>query len=135
MWEKPMGMGYDDYGRSGGWMQNQMPRRGMYGYNQQLQSNMCWIRVNGPQGMRDVMVPPSGEAWGMDENRQVFYYKRANEMGQTSIDAYTFEKISLEDIENGQASGKYATREDLEQIKTEVAELKKFANDLGGANL
>lgn len=122
------------YGQPGGWQNDQMQRRGMYGYGQQqMQSNMQWIRVNGAQGAREVSVQPGGEVWIMDESRPVFYFKQANAMGQTITKAFRFEEIGLDDSANMDVS-KFATKEDLQAIHQRLERLDKFANEMGGIN-
>lgn len=124
------------YGQPGGWQNEQMQRRGMYGYGQQpqqMQSNMQWIRVNGAQGAREVSVQPGGEVWIMDESRPVFYFKQANAMGQTITKAFRFEEIGLDDAANMDTS-KFATKEDLQAIHQRLERLDKFANEMGGIN-
>ena len=131
MWENQMN--YGGYGRNA-WQPQQMPQRGMYGYDrQQPQGNMQWIRVNGMQGARDVSVPPGGEAWIMDESRPVFYYKQANQMGQSELKAFRFEEIGLDDAGNVDTS-RFATKEDLQVIHQRLERLDKFAEEIGGMN-
>lgn len=124
------------YGQPVGWQNDQMQRRGMYGYGQQpqqMQSNMQWVRVNGAQGAREVSVQPGGEVWIMDESRPVFYFKQANAMGQTVTKAFRFEEIGLDDSANMDVS-KFATKEDLQAIHQRLERLDKFADEMGGIN-
>ena len=131
MWENnPMPYGYAPQNR--GWAPAQ--RQMGYGYNQPQTGNVGWIRVSGPQAVRDVSVPPGGEAWIMEENRPVFHYKQANDMGQTTTKSFRFEEISMEDTSAGPDMSKFATKEDLNAIHERLNRLDKFANDLGGMN-
>lgn len=134
MWNDQMSMNYGGYGRNT-WQPQPMPQRSMYGYDrQQPQSNMQWIRVNGVQGARDVSVPPGGEAWIMDESRPVFYYKAANQMGQSEIKAFRFEEIGLDDTRANVDTSNFATKEDLAAIHKRLERLDKFADEMGGIN-
>ena len=133
MWnDAQMGMPYGGY----------MPQQRMYaqrqsaygGYGQAQMTapgNMTWIRAHGVQGAREISVPPGGEAWIMDEDRQVFYFKRADEMGQSQIKAFRFEEIPLDGAPD---AARYATREDFDAIAQRIEKLEKFAGELGGVN-
>lgn len=134
MWENQMGMNYGGYGQ-GAWQPGPMQRRSAYGYEQPQQSNMQWIRVKGPQAAHDVSVPPGGEAWIMDENQPVFYYKKANPMGQTETKAFRFEEISLDGAATaGIDMSRFATKDDILAINQRIERLDKFANEMGGIN-
>lgn len=125
------------YGQQPAWRQptQNMPRMGVYNYGTQPPAaNLQWIRVSGPQGARDVSVQPGGEAWIMDENRPVFYYKTSNEMGQSTTKAFRFEEISLDDTGNGLDMSRFVTREEIQIISDKLSRLEKFAADLGGVN-
>lgn len=127
------GNNYNGYNQQPAWAAEQ-PRRGMYGYGQQMQSNMQWVRVNGAQGAREVSVQPGGEVWIMDESRPVFYFKQANAMGQTVTKAFRFEEIGLDDSAAGMDVSRFATKEDLAAINQRLERLDKFANEMGGIN-
>ena len=131
MWDNRMGVNY------GGCVQDpwQRPGRSVYGYDRQPQSNLEWIRVNGAQAVRDVNVAPGGEAWIMDTNQPVFYYKRANQMGQVETKAFRFEEIGLDGSEiAGIDMSRFATKDDLQAIHQRLERLDKFANEMGGIN-
>lgn len=133
---------YPQYGQQPAWRQPaSMPApmpapvpRQNYGYGaaQPTSGNIQWIRVNGPQGARDVSVPPNGEAWIMDESRPVFYLKQANAMGQAVTKAFRFEEISMEDTGSGPDLSGFATKEDIAAIHQRLEKLDRFANELGG---
>lgn len=133
---------YSPYGQPATWrqpapmqMQAAPPmQRTAYGYNQlqTMTGNIQWIRVNGPQGARDVSVPPNGEAWIMDESRPVFYLKQANAIGQAVTKAFRFEEIGMDDTGSGPDLSLFATKEDIAAINRRLEKLDKFANDLGG---
>lgn len=134
MWNDQVGMNYGGYGRNT-WQPQPVPQRNAYGYDRQApMGNMQWIRVNGVQGARDVSIPPGGEAWIMDENRPVFYYKQANPMGQTEIKAFRFEEIALDDTRVNLDTSNFATKEDLQAIHKRLERLDKFADEMGGIN-
>ena len=117
----------------------QMQRPGYNAYNmmygqqpaQQLMSNLQWIRVSGPQGAREVSVPPGGEVWIMDENRPVFYHKTADQIGQVTTRAYQFGEISMDggDVQNVDMS-KLATQDDIKKINDRLDKCEKM---FGGA--
>ena len=142
MWDNPQMQYGNPYGQQPGWrqpMQN-MQRQMGYGFGQPQQPqppavNLKWIRVSGPQGARDVSVQPGCEAWIMDENRPVFYYKAANEMGQSTIKAFRFEEISMDDTGSTPDVSQFVTREELQAISEKLNKLEKFASDLGGVNV
>ena len=125
---------YGGYGAPNrGWGQ-QMQRQPGYGYAQQPTGNLQWIYVNGAQEARDVSVAPGGFAWIMERERPFFYFKRANDMGQTMMDAFRFESVSMDEASGnaGKNSAQYATKEDIAELRQHIEQLQKFANDLGG---
>lgn len=111
----------------------------MYGNQQPIQQpqpvNLQWIRVSGPQGARDVSVPPGGEAWIMDENRPVFYHKAADQIGQVSTRAFRFEEISMDAADSRPAAvdmSNVATKADIEAVNARLDRLDKYTQELGG---
>ena len=134
MFENPM---YNNYGVQNGisWRQTQVQRTPIgYGYAQQPTANLQWIRVNGPQAARDVSVPPGGEAWIMDESRPVFYFRRADEIGQVVTKAFRFEEISLDDVTAGQDMSQYVTHKDMQTVLQRLDRIDKFMGEMEGIN-
>ena len=130
---------YNPYGQQPAWTRSapNMPRNVGYGYPQMQNpaGNMQWIRVSGPQGAREVSLQPGAEAWIMDENRPVFYYKSANEMGQCTTKAFRFEEISLDDSGQAADMSQYVTRQEIQMISEKLSKLEKFATEMGGINV
>ena len=134
MWNDQMMYGGNYSAQSRGW--NPQAQRS-YGYPQQPVGNMQWIYVNGLQEARDVGVQPGGSAWIMERERPYFYFKRANDMGQTAMDAFRFEAVSMDEAAGNtgkEAAPQYATKEDVAELRRHIEQLQKFANDLGGVN-
>ena len=107
----------------------------MYGQPQAQTSNLQWIRVSGPQGAREVSVPPGGEAWIMDENRPVFYHKTADQIGQVATRAYRFEEVPVDGEVSATSidTSKLATQDDIKQIHDRLAKYDEIIGQLGGA--
>lgn len=128
---------YTPYGQQPSWRPPTPMPRPNYGYGAAptASGNIQWIRVNGAQGARDVSVPPGGEAWIMDETRPVFYLKQANAMGQAVTKAFRFEEISMEDTGSGPDVSQFVTRQEMQTITEKLANLEKFASELGGVNV
>lgn len=55
---------------------------------QSKRSNADWIYVNGVQGARAQIVQPGCEAWMMDNNESLIYYKAVDLMGQPTFKSY-----------------------------------------------
>lgn len=131
---------YQPYGQPGMYRQPQRPGYNaynmMYGQPQQAAPNLQWIRVSGPQGAREVSVPPGGEVWIMDENRPVFYHKTADQIGQVSTRAFRFEEIGMDANAHTGAldMSNIATKSDLASINERLDKLDKFAQEIGGIN-
>ena len=135
MWED--NQMYGGYGmQNRGWNQPAQRQIG-YGYNRQPSGNMQWIYVNGMQEARDVSVAPGGFAWIMERERPYFYFKRANDMGQTAMDAFRFEAISLDEAAGTVSNGatQYATKDDIAELRAHIDKLRKFADEFGGVNV
>ena len=131
-----------DYAQPNRWQGNQMQRQAGYGYGYSAQpqnqpmSNMQWIRVHSAQEAREISVQPGGEAWIMEDERPVFYIKRADTMGQVMTKAFRFEEISMDaaTAANMPDLSQFATKGDLEGIYKKLEQLDKFASELGGVN-
>ena len=79
--------------------------------------------VNGIEGARAFQMMPNKNAILMDNERDVFYFKTCNPMGQFNIKSYRFEEIQ----EPKQTE--YASIEQLNEIK---ALLEKMMHKDGG---
>lgn len=79
------------------------------------------IRVNGRPGADAFMLGPNEEVILLDANEDIFYYKATDGGGYPSTRAYRFEPLP----ESGAAAAvKYATLDDLEALRVELAEMK-----------
>lgn len=58
------------------------------------QSNVNWVQVNGIEGAKAHIVQPNATIWLMDNNEPVFYVKKADNLGTTTLKAYKFTEIS-----------------------------------------
>lgn len=122
------------------WQGNQMQRQPAYGYGYNAQpqavSNVQWIRVHSAQEAREVGVQPGCEAWIMEDERPVFYFKRSDAMGQVMTKAFRFEEISMDTAASANAPdmSQFATKGDLEAIYKKLEQLDKIANECGGVN-
>lgn len=91
------------------------PMRSMYGGTPPV------IRVNGRPGADAFMLGPNEEVILLDANEDIFYYKATDGGGYPSTRAYRFEPLP----ESGAAAAvKYATLDDLEALRVELAEMK-----------
>lgn len=133
------GNGQMDYAPQPRWQGGQMQRQGGYGgygYNAQPQQvgNMQWIRVHSAQEAREVSVQPGCEAWIMEDERPVFYFKRADAMGQVTVKAFRFEEIGMESAASASMPdmSQYATKADLEGIYSRLERLDRFASAARG---
>ena len=122
------------------WQGNQMQRPAGYGYGYsaqpQMNSNVQWIRVHSSQEAREVSVQPGCEVWIMEDERPVFYFKRADAMGQVMTKAFRFEEIGMDSATSSSAPdmSQFATKGDLEAIYKKLEQFDKFASEFGGAN-
>lgn len=91
-----------------------------------------FIKVDGVKGAQEYQLLPNSKMPLFDKNNDIFYVKSTDAMGNSSIDAFRFEKIQAEQME-------FVTREDLntlrEDVKNDVKQLiQEFAVNTAGAN-
>jgi len=96
-----------------------------------------WIYVNGIDGARNQIVAPGQTAWMMDNNEPIFYVKSVSHIGQPTIEAFRFEKIT-DGIRAAQGPDKMATLEDLEKLSARMDQISgrvdKLIGEFGGLN-
>lgn len=90
--------------------------------------NVNWIPVNGIEGAKNHIVGRNETAWLMDNNDSKFYVKTADNLGVTTLKAYKFAEITVEEGKNVSKDEidmtKYVTRTELEEILKSIKEEK-----------
>jgi hypothetical protein len=90
------------------------------------QQNVTWIPVSGVQGAKDHIVQPGMTAWLMDNNESKFYVKSADNLGVTTLKAFRFTEIGLEQSQIPQAQidpAQYVSRQEFDELKAKLEEL------------
>jgi hypothetical protein len=90
------------------------------------QQNVTWIPVSGVQGAKDHIVQPGMTAWLMDNNESKFYVKSADNLGVTTLKAFQFVEIGLEQPQIPQAQmdpAQYVSRQEFDELKAKLEEL------------
>lgn len=86
-----------------------------------MYNSYCY--VNGIEGARQYQMMPNQTMLLMDSENPMFYLKTSNHMGQTTLRAFKFEEITIQE--------KYATAESVKELSTKIEELlKKYESDL-----
>jgi hypothetical protein len=88
--------------------------------------NVTWIPVSGVQGAKDHIIQPGATAWLMDNNDTVFYVKASDNLGVTSLKAFRFAEIGLEQTQMPQMSmdtSQYVQRAEFDELKARLEEL------------
>ncbi|MCQ2611868.1 MAG: hypothetical protein MJ169_08990 [Treponema sp.] len=87
------------------------------------------IRVNGIEEARNFSLKAGDEAVLFDNNEDVFYIKKADEVGRNILHAFSYEEIELTEINSNGVSKK-----DFENFKTEIRGMIKEMNGNGKRN-
>lgn len=99
--------------------QNQFPLNNYNinsGYNQYLNSQTNnLIRVTGIEGAKAYQMNPNSSVALFDNNNDIFYVKTTDGAGFPTIRAFKFESI-----ENNTEKTEFITREEFENLKSEV---------------
>jgi hypothetical protein len=88
--------------------------------------NVTWIPVSGVQGAKDHIVQPGATAWLMDNNESKFYVKAADNLGVTTLKAFQFVEIGLEQPQLPQMAidpSLYVQRAEFDELKARLEEL------------
>ena len=95
---------------------------------QQNESNVTWIQVNGINGARDVTVQPNQTKWLMDINSQSFFVKSADSLGVSSLKCYRFEEFdpNLNEKGNTDISDTYVKKDEFDSFKSKIEQLEKI---------
>lgn len=72
------------------------------------------LRVNGIEEARNFTLKSGEEAALFDNNDDVFYIKKADEVGRNVLHAFRYEEIEIE------SSGSGVSKKDFEDFKTEI---------------
>lgn len=94
---------------------------------QQNDSNVTWIQVNGINGARDVAVQPNQTKWLMDINSQSFFVKSSDSLGVSSLKCYRFEEIdpNLNEKSNTDINDTYVKKDEFDSFKAKIEQLEK----------
>lgn len=94
---------------------------------QQNDSNVTWIQVNGINGARDVAVQPNQTKWLMDINSQSFFVKSSDSLGVSSLKCYRFEEFdpNLNEKSNTDISDTYVKKDEFDSFKAKIEQLEK----------
>ena len=87
--------------------------------NQQPSSGIIWIQ--GEAAAKSYLVAPNSTVPLWDSERQTIYIKSADAAGMPSLKIIDY---TIRDTQQGAAAPAYATREDLDAVKTQIAALK-----------
>lgn len=90
------------------------------------------IQAMGPEAANDYRVGPNSHAVMLDPSRPVMYMKHTDDTGHGVTKAYEYHEIPLFPQEQPPIINpdNFATKQDIEQIKNDVAGLKKFMEEL-----
>lgn len=73
------------------------------------------LRVNGIEEARNFSIKSGDEAVLFDNNDDIFYIKKADEVGRNILHAFRYEEIQLDEVSTNGVSKK-----DFEDFKTEI---------------
>lgn len=117
------------YGGMGQPMQDQLAQL-RQGYApqqpQQPQASNGLIWVQGEAGARGYMVAPGQSVLLMDSERQTMYLKSADGSGMPTMRIYDYtERVAQPQSAQQSAAANYATREEVDALRKEIAALKQ----------
>lgn len=126
-------MAYYPYGGYYGGMTQPMPdqltqlRQGYAPQQpQQQQAGNGLIWVQGEAGARGYMVAPGQSVLLMDSERQTMYLKSADGAGMPTMRIYDYtERVAQPQPAQQSAAQSYATREEVDALRKEIAALKQ----------
>lgn len=114
---------------------NQYQSTGLYGQptmpaqNIQQSNEMVVVPVNGEEGVKNYPVAAGLSVLLMDYNLKKFWVKTTSPNGiGSSIDEYDFTPVNQD--QNTFDDSKYATQEDIKELKQSIHELKQILDDL-----
>lgn len=101
-------------------------RQGYAPQQQQTQASNGLIWVQGEAGARGYMVAPGQSVLLMDSERQTMYLKSADGAGMPTMRIYDYtERVAQAQPTQQSAAPNYATREEVDALRREIAAMKK----------
>lgn len=111
--------GYRNYMQPNNVMGNTNTQFQMPQPQQTPSSNIPWVQVPSLNSAKDIMISPNQTAYIMNQNKQEFYVKSADNMGVASLKCFRFEEFSPDEEEKQiekLKSGDYITRDEFNNL-------------------
>ena len=102
-------------------------------YNQQPQPANNLLRVTGPESAKAYSVPPNSSVVLFDADNPTFYLVTSDDSGFKSMRTFDFserQQIEVQPAVEQADLSAFATKDDLEEIKSELSEMTKMLKGL-----
>lgn len=97
---------------------------------QQQQPVNNLLRVTGPESAKAYSLPPNSNVVLFDADNPIFYLKTTDDSGFANLRVFTFEEQKQAEPQSSPDISNFATKDDLETLKTNISELKEMLEGL-----